>query len=120
MHLTKLAVLSFACLAAAEPAEANTQGILFRGRNYQGQARTIFDKQKGQCINLRGSLHEHTASIIVDRPGRDECILFEFARLQMLTQPRSLTNCRGRSWSYRNNNPHIRATKVSSVVCFRH
>ncbi|RCI09671.1 hypothetical protein L249_3827 [Ophiocordyceps polyrhachis-furcata BCC 54312] len=115
MLFTTVATLGLATLAAAEPVEVRRgaaqepfMGIIFNQPNWAGAARTILDRQKGQCINLGGSLHEHVRSILIDRQGRDECILFD------------RSNCAGRSWSYRNNNAHIRASKVSSIVCFRH
>ncbi|RDA96095.1 hypothetical protein CP533_1711 [Ophiocordyceps camponoti-saundersi (nom. inval.)] len=114
MLFSNVATLALATLVASEPVEVRTQaqepymGIIFNQPNWAGAARTILDRQKGQCIDLRGSLHEHVRSILIDRQGRDECILFDKA------------NCAGRSWSYRNNDARIRASKVSSIVCFRH
>ncbi|RDA87006.1 hypothetical protein CP532_6748 [Ophiocordyceps camponoti-leonardi (nom. inval.)] len=115
MLFSTIATLGLASMVAAEPAEVDKRAaqapfmaVIFNQPNWAGAARTILDGQKGQCIDLRGSLHEHVRSILVDRQGRDECILFD------------RSNCAGRSWTYRNNDGRIRASKVSSIVCFRH
>ncbi|PFH59348.1 hypothetical protein XA68_12477 [Ophiocordyceps unilateralis] len=114
MLFTKFAALAFAALATAEPMESEHQnvnearapflGTLYSQPNYKGTFYTIYDGQRGKCINLRRPLREDVQSIRIDRRGHDECVLYDNL------------NCRGYARSYRSNDRNIRA-RLAPLAC---